>query len=199
MANSGTLYTNASGIGLKIGLSWNISNINKEAGTATFNWSAFTDGPNGTASTISGDNYCSFNGTKMFNIGPGQTQGYNNALGTFSSNRVDTVYDFDGTPYTLYMYKYLGSGSRTVYYNDDGYCNFQIKMQMNIYGDGGSTSTTYTINLDRIDRYNKSKKTSNSGVSWQDASFWKTTDYGATWSKCKGWKTTNSGATWTKV
>lgn len=198
MANSGTVYTDQSGIGLRIGFSWSVSNINAEAGTATLNWNAFTSGSNGSAAQINGSNYGNINGSRLFTIDQGSTQGYPNGLGVFDSNGVHTVHDDNWNYYTFYTYTYLGSGSRTVYYNDDGYCSFTIDLVMNVYG--GNKSNSHYIQLDRIDRFNKARKTTNSGSSWsQNANFWKTTDYGVTWKKCNGWKTTNSGSTWTKV
>ena len=56
------------------------------------------------------------------------------------------------------------------------------------------------ITPDKIERYSKAQRSSNSGSNWyQDKFAYYTNNYGQTWTKCNLHKTTNSGSTWNKI
>jgi hypothetical protein len=206
MANSGTVTTSpglTSG-GLVGAFSWSTSNINADKGTATVNWSWYVSGnSNKIWSLIYGDtgsNYLTVAGVSKWSLnGYHYKDGYPASYGStahFSNGVIKT--DQDWCPYT-YVYASLASGSFTIYYSEDGNASFTVSGAICCFNNNTVSRLSTTIYLDKIDRFNKSKKTANFGSSWGNANFWKTVDGGRTWSKCNGYKTTNYGSSWSKL
>ena len=217
MANSGSITTRP-GIstgGITATFYWSLSNIDADKGTATLNWSYKVTGGAKVGSyyytwiAAYGDgnkNYLKINdSTKWYNNSQ-YKDGYRLVWGAhFVDSYVHQDHNgvYEATGYSsyswVYMYIFLADGSQTIYYDDDGNTSFTVAASICGVSNNDVSSFSETVYPDKIERYSKSKKTSNSGASWGNVNFWKTTDGGRTWKKCNGYKTTNSGSSWSKI
>jgi len=223
MANKGTLKTNSAfpgTTGLWIYFDWEVKNPDPIAGTATLNYKLY--GYNSSATTkyrIYGTdrNYFQLDGDKIWNVtstGDG-TKSKPYPMYTREDQDKQTTHYVSRPSYTFdgYVKKYgiLAKGSKTIYYNDEGYTSFTVYGVFQcLYGTGSDKriyirdgSGAITVTPDRIERYSKGRRTVNSGSNWSQNQFvYKTTDYGAHWNKCNIYKTTNgtsSSPTWNKL
>ena len=213
MANSGTLHSgNMPGTSLEICFDWSISNINNSAGTATLTYKLYGVSNSNIEYRVFGTgdrNYCNLDGASIFYLsstGSGsQSNPYPMYCRESSHSLTPTYAQPPNYTFSGYIIKYgiLASGSKTIYYNDDGYTSFSVYGAFQCYYGAGSDKRVYissTITPDKIERYSKAQRSSNSGSNWyQDKFAYYTNDYGQTWTKCNLHKTTNSGSTWNKI
>jgi hypothetical protein len=216
MANSGTLYSNGNLVttNLSARLDWWIDNIDNAAGTGTLHYKLYLDG-NDTYDTkvnTTGEyNFCQIDGSDIYRLnwtGSGaKGDPYICYVKQSRDNRTPSYASGDWE-FTGWFVKWgvLAEGSRTIYYNDDGYASFRVYGAFHCYyyaSDNNLSQRVWineVVSPDRIERFNKAYGTGNSGSSWgRDKYVWKTTDYGATWKKCNVYKTTNSGSSWSKI
>ena len=213
MANSGTLHSgDMPSTKLEIRFDWSISNINNSEGTATLNYKLYGYSDSSTEYRVYGTgdrNYCNLDGKSIFKIN-------STGNGTSSSpypmyckesrhNMTPTYAQPPSYTFSGYIIKYgiLASGSKTIYYNDDGKTSFSVYGAFQCYFGPGSDMRVYinqTVVPDTIERYSKAQGSSNRGSNWyQDKFAYYTNDYGRTWNKCNLHKTTNRGSNWDKI
>ena len=212
MANFGTVVSGSGEGGLYIVCSWNISNIDNDAGTANLNWRLYVDGGGGsnTSYVVHGYNYFNVNGATVFAMGNGSGDSRGDPVNMYTpywNNKGEPEYQRSGytfTPCWIWRHGELSSGSRQVTYNDEGRASIRLDGYfLWYYSSGGVWLDSGWVQLDQIERYNKAQSSSNKGSNWsKDKYFWKSTDWGHNWKKVKGYKTTNgtsASPTWTKV
>lgn len=223
MANSGIIKSEGMpggniGSPLSMWFEWEVTNIDAEAGTGTLNWKLYGSSSKTTKYQIFGTdrNYCTLDGVEIFNASP---------LGSGTKTSPIKMYTRKDqnktTPYLIpsgkgwdesLVGKYtvwlgaLAEGSKTIYYDDEGYASFTVYGVFQCYYGAGSNYKKYlnkdkeVTYVDKIDRYSRGQRSANYGSSWnKDVFFWKTTDYGRTWTKCNVYHTTNYGSSWTKM
>lgn len=214
MANSGNVRTGviASGSGrgnnIYVQCDWWIDNIDNINGTGILHWNLYAanEGGYSTAFLLWNRNWFGVNDVERWALAKGTgsqsnpypllTGGYEKS--TFWASEESGYYGIDGWAYRI---KYLSSGQIPLSYNDDGYTSFRLNGAFSCnsaYSWGSFDTGWYTP--DKIERFNKSRVSTNSGSSWSnDKYFWKTTDYGQTWKRCNGYRSTNNGNSWQKV
>ena len=230
MANTGGLATRPFAGEMYAELDWNITNIDEEAGTGTFNYKLYCKRPTSSSQTTkywiyttskSGTavNYCKINNQYVFRVvnsgGNNKSNPYN--IGSGSTDNPYKLYTSDSSydktqkklagysePITNkqgYFLKVLAEGSIQISYDDDGYTSIPIEARFHCCTNTYPVEELiYTIVPDRINRYSRANRTTNSGSNWSKSVFvWKTTNGGSTWTKCNIYKTTNGGSTWTKI
>ncbi len=227
MANSGIIKSEGMpggrpGTPLSMWFEWEVTNINAEAGTGTLNWKIYGSSSQTTKYQIFGTdrNYCTLDGVEIFNASPLGSGSRTSPIKMYArrdQNRT-TPYlvpsdqgwaDSLVGKYTLWL-GVLAEGSKTIYYDDEGYASFTVYGVFQCYHGTGSNYKKYlnkdreVTYVDRIDRYSRAKKTTDGGSNWSDSTgnyafAWKTTDGGSTWTKCNLYKTTDGGSTWTKI
>lgn len=210
MANSGSLTSGSSYGSLKMKFDWYIDSINESAGTSILHYNLYCTGDTVDYRIFGTDrNYCQLNGSDIFrisNIGSGaKSNPYKMYSNSSRHNLTPTYVQPPNYSFSGYIVRYgvLASGTRTLYYNDDGYTSFSVNGVFQWFYGAGNDKRVYisqTIYPDRINRYTKGQSSTNSGSGWsKNKFFYKTTDYGRTWTKCNAHKTTNGGSSWTRM
>ena len=210
MAMTGTIDGTNVAPNLKLKLYWKVDNINNDTGAATLYYKLYIDGSNTVWYLGYGTNNFNLNNTNIYKRTSFGNGDYNNKLilyGRQADNGKTTTVKEGETWYGIPVGKWytvvstLAESSMSIQFDEEGYVS--IPASGTITSSGGAGSINTTITPDRIDRFKKSRRTSDRGSSWsQDKYFWKTTDGGVTWKKCNAYKTSNgtaSSPTWTKI
>ncbi len=219
MANSGSVTSNTlPNVNLYMKFEWYISNIDADAGTCTLNYKLYGVNSSSTnkfqamGDIDDGVNWLKINNSYVYRLEEKGSGSRSNPYATYTRLDQDDPTRTPRSGTGSFSGKYilciglLVEGTKTLYYDDDGNASFTVEGIFNWYwGLSNRNSRSYidatTFTLNKINRYSKAQKTTNSGSSWSNSGVfaWKTTDRGQTWTKCNLYKTTNNGSTWTKI
>ena len=210
MAMSGRIEGGYVASNLRLYLDWSITNWSEDTGIGTLNYKLFIDGSNTVWYLGYSTNNVKIGSSTIYSktdFGNGSQSNKYILYGRQADNGKSTTIKANETWYGLAVGKWyvvmstLASGSMEIQFDEEGY--FSTSVSGTVTSSGGSASISGTITPDRIDRFKKSRHTSNGGSSWsQDRYFWKTNDYGVTWRKCNAYVTyngTSSRPTWNKI